>query len=188
MAFERVNLGLAIIGLVVGVAGLGYAVNSDIITTMVGRKDRFSCELYPDTDKGGEIWTVMYRKDNQKSQPWLKMVTTLGGNWTPLERCQEIARKLELYREDGLIKLDYRSDPNITNQKVICAYTKKNGENCHLVITLKPNADGYETLREMTTALHGGDGIYQNSDGTNVQISSQSPAINLSNFLSKEDR
>ncbi|MDJ0681766.1 MAG: COP23 domain-containing protein [Xenococcaceae cyanobacterium MO_167.B52] len=105
-----------------------------------------------------------------------------------MERCQEIARKLDIYREDGLIDFAYRNDPNTPKQQVICAHTKKSGTNCPLVITLKPGADGYETLREMTTALHGGDGIYQNSDGTKAQISAKSPVINLSNFLSREDR
>ena len=117
------------------------------------------------------------------------MVTTLGGNWTPIERCQEIARRLEMYREDGLLELTYRSYPNTPNQDVICAKTKKSGANCPLVITLNPGADGYQTLREMTASLTGGDGIYQSSDGkTTYQFTPENPVIYVADFLVKSDR
>ncbi len=119
MAFERTNLAIAILGLVVGAAALGYAIYTDKIPEIFGRKDRFHCQLMPDTQRGGEVWTVMYRKHKSQSKPWLKMVTTLGGNWTPEERCQEIARRLDLYRQDGLIELTYRDDSNTPNQAVI---------------------------------------------------------------------
>lgn len=189
MAFERINLGVAVIGVVVGCAGLAYAVNQDYPFKLFSDKDRFFCSLMGDTQRGGDVWTVMYRKNRQKSQPWLKMVTTLGDKWNPNERCQEIARRLEIYREDGLLALTYRDDPNTPNQEVICAKTKKSGDNCPLVITLNPGADGYETMREMTTALTGGDGVYQSSDGeTTYQFSREQPVIYLEDFLAKDDQ
>lgn len=189
MAFDRINLGVGIVGAVVAIAGLGYAISQDYPAKLFGKKDRFFCLLNEDTQRGGDVWTVMYHKNKQNSQPWLKMVTTLGGNWTPSERCQEIARRLEMYREDGLLALTYRSDPNTPNQQVICAKTKKSGENCPLVITLNPGADGYETMREMTTALTGGDGVYQSSDGkTTYQFSREQPVIYVRDFLAEGDR
>lgn len=100
-SFDVAHLAIAIIGILLGIAGLALTVKAGWVPVMFGNKDRFSCELRPDTVKGGEVWTVMYRND-KGTKPWLKMVTTLGGNWTPSERCQEIARKLELYRQDGL--------------------------------------------------------------------------------------
>ena len=186
MHFDRT---VAILGLVVGIAGLGLAIHSEIIPEMFGRKDRFDCQLMPDTQSGGEVWTVMYRKYKSQSKPWLKMVTTLGGDWTPKERCQEIARRLDLYRQDGLIKLTYRDDPNTPNQDVICAKTKKSGDNCPLIITLKPGANAYETLREMTDVLIGGEGIYQSHDGsTTYRFSPESPEIYIRDFLAEDDR
>lgn len=189
MPFERINLGLGIVGTIVGIASLGFVIVSHYQPELFGKKDRFFCLLNEDTQRGGEIWTVMYRQNKKKSQPWLKMVTTLGGNWTPLERCQEIARRLEMYREDGLLELTYRSDPNTPNQEVICAITKKSGEQCPLVITLNPGADGYETLREMSASLIGGEGIYQSSDGkTTYQFSREQPVIYVADFLAEDDR
>ena len=185
MAFDRT---VAILCLVVGIASLGYAIYTDKIPEIFGRKDRFHCQLMPDTQRGGEVWTVMYRKYKNQTKPWLKMVTTLGGNWTPEERCQEIARRLDLYRQDGLIELTYRDDFNTPNQAVIWAKTKKSGDNCPLIITLKPGANAYETLREMTTALIGDEGIYQSSDGsTTYSFSPESPEIYIRNFLAEDD-
>ncbi|MGD2179852.1 COP23 domain-containing protein [Lusitaniella coriacea] len=186
--FNIANLAIGIISVSIGVATLALAVKAGWIPVMFGKNDRFSCELRPDTAKGGEVWTVMYRNEKRK-QPWLKMVTTLGGNWTPSERCQEIARKLELYREDGLIKLTYRTDPATPSQDVICAYTKESGDECPLLITLKPGTNSYETLREMTAALAGGDGVYQSSNGASTDtLSPTSPEVNLGSLLAEEDR
>ncbi|NEQ69215.1 MAG: hypothetical protein F6K21_27755 [Symploca sp. SIO2D2] len=182
--FDIAQLVIGIIGILLAAAGL-----FKFAPMLVGKQDRFSCDLQPDTATGGEIWTVMYRND-KGTKPWLKMVTTLGGNWTPVERCQEIARKLELYREDGLTKLGYRTDPATPSQHVICAYTKLSGSNeCPLLITLKPEANPYETLREMTAALKGGDGVYQNTDGSSTDtLSPESPEVHLGSLLAEEDR
>ena len=58
---------------------------------------RFSCQPL-----NGE-YTVVYQPESQPSQyfPWAKPVQ-LGGGWTPQSRCNEIARRLESYRPDGL--------------------------------------------------------------------------------------
>lgn len=189
MAFERINLGLGIAATIVAIAGLGIAIKSNYPAELFGKKDRFYCLQVEDTQRGGDVWTVMYRKNKKNIQPWLKMVTTLGGHWTPLERCQEIAHRLEMYREDGLLELTYRSDANTPNQDVICAKTKQSGDKCPLVITLNPGANGYETLRDMTTSLTGGDGIYQSSDGqTTYQFTPEQPVIYVADFLAEDDR
>ncbi|NEQ69570.1 MAG: hypothetical protein F6K21_29585 [Symploca sp. SIO2D2] len=186
--FNLAQLLIGIISILLATASLAVAVKQGRVPVIFGKQDRFSCDLQPDTAKGGEIWTVMYRNE-QGTKPWLKMVTTLGGNWTPAERCQEIARKLELYRQDGLTKLTYRTDPATPSQYVICAYTKLSGGACPLLITLKPEADPYETLREMTAALKGGDGVYQNRDGLSTDtLSRESPEVHVEGLLAKEDR
>jgi len=186
--FNLAQLLIGIISILLASASLAVAVKQGWVPVIFGKQDRFSCDLQPDTVKGGEIWTVMYRNE-QGTKPWLKMVTTLGGNWTPVERCQEIARKLELYRQDGLTKLTYRSDPATPSQYVICAYTKLSGSACPLLITLKPEADPYETLREMTAALKGGDGVYQNGDGSSTDtLSRESPEVHVEDLLAQEDR
>lgn len=58
-----------------------------------------------------------------------------------------------------------------------------------MVITLNPGADGYETLREMSASLIGGEGIYQSSDGkTTYQFSREQPVIYVADFLAEDDR
>ncbi|NES18888.1 MAG: hypothetical protein F6K41_08160 [Symploca sp. SIO3E6] len=186
--FNFAQLVIGIIGILLATASLAVAVKMEWVTVIFGKQDRFSCDLQPDIATGGEIWTVMYRNDRE-TKPWLKMVTGLGGNWTPAKRCDEIARKLELYREDGLTKLAYRTDPATPSQYVICAYTKSSGDNCPLLITLKPEAEPYETLREMTAALKGSDGVYQNSSGAKVDtLSKESPEVYVESLLAEEDR
>ncbi|NER48554.1 MAG: hypothetical protein F6J92_17995 [Symploca sp. SIO1A3] len=82
-----------------------------------------------------------------------------------------------------------RSDPATPSQYVICAYTKLSGSECPLLITLKPEANPYETLREMTAALKGGDGVYQNTDGSSTDtLSPESPEVHLRSLLAEEDR
>ncbi|NER35004.1 MAG: hypothetical protein F6J93_13445 [Oscillatoria sp. SIO1A7] len=47
-------------------------------------------------DRGGTVWTVMYRR-NTDSRPWLRIVTGIGGkDWPPEKRCREIAEKLQI--------------------------------------------------------------------------------------------
>lgn len=134
----------------------------------------------------------MYRHDKGQ-QPWLKMVTTLGGDYTPVRRCQIISESLNGYRKDGLIKLAYRKEPQTPKQYVICAKTKLSGEGCPLVLTLNPGSDkeAYQAMRDMTeNLLNGGSGVYQNSEGklATSQFSPSSPEIDLTPFLAEEDR
>jgi hypothetical protein len=148
----------------------------------------------------GEVWTVMYRNDKKKD-PWLKIAATLGGNWTPIERCQEIARRLEIYRQDGLTQLTYRSDPNTPKQFVICAKTNVSGDNCPLLVTLKPNTDPYSSLRYMTEKLTTGTSANvmsmsktsisfgnDNNNNSPVAIGKKPLVIDLEQHLADEDR
>jgi len=74
MAFERINLGLGIVSTIVAIAGLGYGISQDYPAKLFGKKDRFFCLLTEDVQRGGDVWTVMYRKNRKNSQPWLKDV------------------------------------------------------------------------------------------------------------------
>jgi Circadian oscillating protein COP23 len=195
MSSERLNITLGVIGAVVGVAGLAWAVYTQrppIINTPVGKNDRFYCAERPDMETGEQVWTVIYRHRTKGDQPWLKMVSALGPDWLPVERCEEIARKLDIYRADGLVKLSYKLD-NRTQQYIICAITKLNLEGCSLVITLKPGSetDAYEALREMVSALNKDvGGVYQGSEGKSSQptFSISSPIFDLNPYLSDDDK
>ena len=89
------------------------------------------------------------------------MVTTLGGGYTPIRRCEIISERLETYRKDGLTQLGYRGDSNTPNQFVICAKTKLSGDNCPLLVTLKPGTqtEAYQSLQDITEDLRNGTGF-----------------------------
>jgi len=190
--FNVANLTIGVLGLLAAVGGAGIAIVQGWPPLLVGQNARFSCQLQPDTQRGGDVWTVMYRHDKGQ-QTWLKMVTTLGGNYTPLRRCEEISERLNGYRKDGLMKLAYRDDPNTRDQYVICAKTKSSGEGCPLVLTLKPGnqTEAYNATRDVSeNLLNGGTGVYQNSEGklATSKFSETSPEIDLTPFLAEEDR
>ena len=191
--FNVANLTIGVLGLLAAVGGAGIAIVQGWPPLLVGQNARFSCQLQPDTQRGGDVWTVMYRHDKGQ-QPWLKMVTTLGGDYTPVRRCQIISESLNDYRKDGLIRLAYRDEPKTPNQYVICAKTKLSGdEGCPLVLTLNPGSDkeAYQVMRDMTeNLLNGGNAVYQNSDGklASSKFSPSSPEIDLTPFLAEEDR
>ena len=152
MAFERLNIGLVFIGVVVAVATLGYTIYMNQEVKVVQEDSRFYCELQADSSRGGEVWTVMYRHEGGV-KPWLRMVREMGEDWDTPKRCEAIAERLEIFRQDGLLTFDYRTDPNTPRQYVICAKTKLSGDNCPLVLTLKPEDNPYEALREVAGAL-----------------------------------
>ena len=189
--FNVASLTLGVLGLLGTAIGIGIAVVQGWPPLLFGKDARFSCQNQPDTQRGSEVWTVMYRHD-KSPQPWLKMVTTLGGGYTPLKRCEEIAERLEIYRKDGLTQLTYRRDSNTPNQYVICAKTKLSGDNCPLLVTLKPGSEteAYKELQDMTEDLQNGTGVYQGGGGKQVvpNFSPASPVIDLTPFLAEEDR
>ena len=91
--FNVANLTIGVLGLLAAVGGAGIAIVQGWSPLLFGQNARFSCQLQPDTQRGGDVWTVMYRHDKGE-QPWLKMVTTLGGSYTPQVRCQQRALPL----------------------------------------------------------------------------------------------
>ncbi|NET29396.1 MAG: hypothetical protein F6K01_29940 [Okeania sp. SIO1I7] len=164
--------------------GLGINIVQGRPTFLVKKTDRFSCEERRDTERGEFVWTVMY-DDGKKKQPWLGMVIPMGGGWSPERRCQEIERRLENYRQDGLVFLGYRDDPNTPQQQVLCVKTKLTAYGCPLLMTLDVGTDGYEALRDTTKALRNGKSFYQSA---NSGYSGESRFVYLETFLAEEDK
>lgn len=190
--FKGINI-LTIISTSVAIASLYIAFINKWPLELFPKTANFSCQLISNPDEG-EVWTVMYRKDN-KEIPWLEIKATLGDDWSPAQRCQEIAQRLEDRRQDGLIELTYRSDPNTPKQYVICARTKISGKNCPLLVTLKPNADPDLSLKYMLSeALISGTNINTASQPkisisfSNTGTKSEPLVIDLEKHLSDEDR
>jgi hypothetical protein len=188
--FNAADLTVGVLSLLAAVVGVGIAYTQGWPPLLFGKNARFSCQLRPDTQWGGEVWTVMYRHDKGQ-QPWLKMVTTLGSDFKPAKRCEIISERLEGFRKDGLIRLGYRGDPNTPKQYVICAKTKLSGDSCPLLVTLQPGSDteAYNAMRDMTENLLSGTGVYQNSEGklATSKFSPAAPEIDLTPFLAEAD-
>ncbi len=101
---------------------------------------RFSCQLV------SSQWTVMYQPQSQPNQYFAWATPKeLGGGWTAQRRCQEISRRLEAYRPDGLQEL--RND--ITNNyNTICVTTQRTPA-CQLVLTIPPGQDAITTRNKI---------------------------------------
>lgn len=97
---------------------------------------RFSCQPI-----NGQ-YTVVYQPSSHPGQffAWAKPVQ-LGGGWTPQSRCNEIARRLELYRPDGLLEMT-TSEENGYN--TVCVTTEK-VPGCRIVFTVPPGQDPVST-------------------------------------------
>ena len=173
-----VGLTISVISLLMDGVGLGINIVQGWPPFLVKKTDRFSCELRQDTNKGKEVWTVMY-DNGKKKQPWLGMVISMGGGWTPARRCEKIEERLEYFRKDGLLFLEYRKDPNTPKQRVICVKTKLSGNSCPLLLTLDAGVDGYQAMGDMTKALRNGTTVYQNAEGklANSNFSRESPVV-----------
>lgn len=93
---------------------------------------RFSCEYI------NNQYTVMYRPQSQPDMayPWA-VPSKLGGGWSAKKRCQEISRRLETYRPDGLRELGITEK---NNNQILCVTTDQD-PSCRIVLTVPPGKD-----------------------------------------------
>ncbi|MDB9312300.1 COP23 domain-containing protein [Spirulina sp. CS-785/01] len=181
---SKINLTNIMITAVIGLLSLGYAVYSNYEKTLVSQNSYFYCESQAVPEKGGAVWTIMYRADkNVRPKPWLRMVRQMGEEWNTLKRCQEIADRIEQFRQDGLIEFAYRKDEatDATGQYVLCAKTRLSGDSCPILLTLMPDDNPYQMLREVAGALMPGSSpSYQGSGEIALE---KSVVINLEDQL-----
>lgn len=97
---------------------------------------RFFCQY-----TGGE-YTVMYNPKSRPNEAFAWAVPSeMGGGWTPELRCQEIARRLEEYRPDGLLELQTGTE---NGYNTVCA-TSEADQRCRIVFTVPPGQDPMTT-------------------------------------------
>jgi Circadian oscillating protein COP23 len=98
-------------------------------TTQNQNNVRFSCQVV-----NGQ-YTVMYNPQSQPGQYYAWATpTALGGGWTPERRCNEISRRLETYRPDGLLELKTGFENRL---ETVCVTTEDNPA-CRIVLTVPP--------------------------------------------------
>lgn len=157
---------------------------------------RFSCQ-----NTSGQ-YTVMYSPESQpgKVYPWATP-SQLGGGWSPDRRCNEISRRLEMYRPDGLLEMRTGVE---NGYNTVCVTTQQNSA-CRIVLTVPPGQDPLATRDRVFENLAVADSG-QNTNAVNtftddasnildqigeaLNLSSprpQSPAINLRPFLDRTD-
>jgi hypothetical protein len=110
--------------------------NTPSVTTAEDSQSRFGCD-----NVRGES-TVMYYPESQAGVGYAWAIPSqLGGGWTPAKRCAEIARRLELYRPDGLVEL---SNSTENGYNIVCVTTEKD-PSCRIVLTVPPGQDPQTT-------------------------------------------
>jgi Circadian oscillating protein COP23 len=97
---------------------------------------RFFCQ-----SNGGQP-TVMYQPESQpdRAYPWA-IPSAMGGGWSPEARCQEIAKRLEQYRPDGLVEMATAVENGLNT---ICVTTDR-APACRIVLTVPNGQDPIAT-------------------------------------------
>ena len=97
---------------------------------------RFSCQ----SRDGQSIVVYQPKSQPQKYFPWAAP-SAMGDGWSPEKRCNEISRRLESYRPDGLLEMRTSTE---NGYNVICATTDKNSA-CRIVLTVPNGQDPIAT-------------------------------------------
>jgi hypothetical protein len=169
----------------------------------VSEGTRFACQFVE-----GQ-YMVMYYPQSQPGQayPWATP-TQMGGGWTPELRCNEISRRLESYRPDGLQAMQTGTE---NGYNVVCVTTQRDPA-CRIVLTVPPGQDplitrdrvfenltvadsGQQTDSVVTYTDGDGDGILSRlGEALNVDLpglgrrrSATSDSIDLRPFLDPTD-
>lgn len=96
---------------------------------------RFTCQFI-----NGD-YTVMYNPESQPGQAYAWATPSeMGGGWTPEKRCNEISRRLESYRPDGLVEMQTAKE---NNYNIICVTTEQ-VPGCRIVLTVPDGEDPTE--------------------------------------------
>ncbi len=128
---------------------------------------RFSCQM-----TNGQ-YTVMYQPESQPGQayPWA-VPSNMGGGWDAARRCNEITRRLEAYRPDGLLEMRTGVE---NGYNTICVTTQR-VPGCRIVLTVPPGQDPVATrdrvFQNLTIADNG-----QQTQGVNTFTSSNRGGI-----------
>jgi len=100
--------------------------------TVTTTEARFTCEQVGGRD------TVMYRPASQPGDAYAWVTpSAMGAGWSSDRRCQEIARRLESYRPDGLLEL---ANGYENEYDTVCVTTERDSS-CRIVLTVPPGQD-----------------------------------------------
>ncbi|MBD1852512.1 COP23 domain-containing protein [Leptolyngbya sp. FACHB-711] len=118
-------------------------------TTTPTTDTRFTCQMM-----NGQ-YTVMYNPQSQPGEayPWAAP-GQMGGGWSADRRCQEISRRLEFYRPDGLLELQTAVE---NGYNTVCVTTEQ-VPGCRIVLTVPEGQDPISTRDRVFANLSTADG------------------------------
>ncbi|HEY9761982.1 MAG TPA: COP23 domain-containing protein [Trichocoleus sp.] len=110
----------------------GEGQSSDSGSNTATSDRRFACQV-----QNGQH-TVMYLPQSQPDSgyPWA-IPEDMGSAWPAERRCQEISRRLETYRPDGLVEMQTGVE---NGYNTVCVTTEK-VPGCRIVFTVPPGQD-----------------------------------------------
>jgi hypothetical protein len=127
-------------------------------TTTADGEARFTCE-----QTNGE-YTVMYHPESRPGEAYAWAVPKeMGGGWSEERRCNEISRRLETYRPDGLQEMKTAVE---NGYNTVCVTTQKDGS-CRIVFTVPDGQDPMVTRDRVFENLTIADGGQQ-TQGVNT--------------------
>jgi hypothetical protein len=172
-------------------------------TSTSDKGPRFTCQTM-----NGQ-YTVLYHPESQPGQSYAwANPSAMGGGWTPERRCNEISRRLESYRPDGLLEMRTALE---NGYNTVCVTTER-VSSCRIVLTVPPGqdptitrdrvfqnltiADSGQQTQGVTTFTGGGQDNILNQVGQILNIglpnlgsssAGMSDSINLRPFLDRAD-
>lgn len=132
---------------------------------------RFFCQVW-----NGQ-YTVMYSPESRSGEvfPWA-VPKDLSNGWVAEKRCNEISRRLEEYRPDGLNELSTGTE---NGYNIVCATTQANSA-CRIVFTVPTGQDPLVTRNSVFQNLTIADGGTM-TQGVNTYVSNGN--LNLTDNL-----
>ncbi|MFM8297479.1 MAG: COP23 domain-containing protein [Microcystis aeruginosa] len=115
-------------------------------------KYSFWCDPYHAID-GKTLPTTLITTDKVDIPFFTWEDKSFGDKWSPVERCQAVARRLQVFNEKHGDFFKYITGGSLNNYPVFCiSKTKNNSDNCNednLLITLKKGEDKSKVIREI---------------------------------------
>ncbi|MEB3225830.1 MAG: COP23 domain-containing protein [Synechococcus sp.] len=91
-------------------------------------------------------YTVMYQPESRPGELYAWAIPrTMGGGWSAERRCEEIARRLEMYRGDGLVELTTGRE---NGYDIVCVTTELN-PTCQIVFTVPRGQNAIATRNQV---------------------------------------
>jgi Circadian oscillating protein COP23 len=142
-------------------------------TSTTTASSRFFCQVW-----NGQF-TVMYSPESRSREafPWA-VPKDLANGWVAEKRCNEISRRLEEYRPDGLNELSTSTENGLNT---VCATTQSNPK-CRIVFTVPPGQDPLTTRNSVFQNLTVADAGTM-TQGVNTYVSKGNGNINLTDNL-----